>query len=129
MTNDRYETGMKVRREVLGDDHVDRAEADKSSFDSDFQRYITENAWGAVWARGALSQRERSMITIGILAALGHYDEVAMHVRAARNTGATKQDIAEVMLHVAIYAGIPAAHSAVAVAKTVYAETDPESGT
>jgi 4-carboxymuconolactone decarboxylase len=126
MTNDRYEAGMKVRREVLGDDHVDRAEAEKTPFDIDFQRYITENAWGAVWARGGLSQRERSMITIAILAALGHHDEVAMHVRAARQTGATKQDIAEVMLHVAIYAGIPAAHSAVAVAKSVFAETDPE---
>lgn len=129
MTNDRYDTGMEVRRGVLGDAHVDRAEADTTPFDADFQRYITENAWGAVWARKALSQRERSMITIGILAALGHYNEVEMHVRAARNTGATKQDIAEVMLHVAIYAGVPAAHSAVAVAKSVYAETDPESTT
>lgn len=127
MTNDRYETGMKVRREVLGDDHVDRAEADKTSFDAEFQRFITESAWGAVWSRGGLSQRERSMITIGILAALGHHDEVAMHVRAARQTGATKQDIAEVMLHVAIYAGIPAAHSAITVAKAVFAETDRES--
>lgn len=117
-----YETGMKTRRAVLGDAHVDRAEAAKRPFDADFQRLITEGAWGSVWSRPGLTHRERSMITIALLAALGHWDEVAMHVRATRNTGASPEDVKEALLHVAIYAGVPAANHAIKIARAAYAE-------
>ena len=108
---------MAVRRAVLGDAHVDRAEAAKTTFDDDFQRFITEGAWGSVWSRSGLSQRERSLITIALLAALGHDEEVAMHVRGTANTGATANDLKEVLLHVAVYAGVPAANRAFKIAK------------
>jgi 4-carboxymuconolactone decarboxylase len=114
---DRFDTGMETRRAVLGDAHVDRAEAAKTQFDADFQRFITEGAWGSVWSRPGLSQRERSLITIALLAALGHDEEVAMHVRATANTGATPDDVKEVLLHVAVYAGVPAANRAFKIAK------------
>jgi 4-carboxymuconolactone decarboxylase len=120
--NSRYAEGMKVRREVLGDAHVDRAESAKTEFDAAFQQFITEGAWGSVWARPTWTKRERSLVTLALLAALGHHEEVAMHVRATRNTGASPGDIAEVMLHVAIYAGVPAANSAIKVAKQTLAE-------
>ena len=106
----RFETGMKVRRSVLGDTHVDRAEAAKTAFDEDFQRFITEGAWGSVWSRPGLTRRERSLVTIALLAALGHEEELAMHIRATANTGATADDIKETLLHVAVYAGVPAAN-------------------
>ncbi|NQV99540.1 MAG: 4-carboxymuconolactone decarboxylase [Rhodospirillales bacterium] len=115
---------MKVRRKVLGDAHVDRAEANKSEIDADFQRYIVENAWGAVWTRDSLSLRERSMLTICMMASLGHQEELAMHIRAARNTGATRQDIIEVLLQVAVYAGVPTANTAFAIAKKTFLELD-----
>ncbi len=118
--SDRFEAGMAVRRSVLGDGHVDRAEATKTAFDEDFQRFITEGAWGSVWSRPDLSKRERSLITIALLAALGHDDEVAMHVRATANTGATPEDLREVLLHVAVYAGVPAANRAIKIVKQVY---------
>ncbi len=120
--SERYEAGMKTRREVLGDAHVDRAEANKRPFDEDFQRMITEGAWGSVWSRPGLSKRERSVVTIALLAALGHWDEVAMHVRATRNTGASPEDVMEAILHVAVYAGVPAANHAIKVARAAYAE-------
>ncbi len=120
--SERYETGMKTRRAVLGDAHVDRAEAAKRPFDEDFQRLITESAWGSVWSRPGLTPRERSIVTLALLAALGHWDEVAMHVRATRNTGATPEDVKEALLHVAIYAGVPAANHAIKVARAAYAE-------
>lgn len=120
---DRYDRGMQVRRTVLGDAHVDRAEQNKTSFDEDFQAFITRGAWGDVWAREQLTHRERSMITIALLAALGHDEEVAMHIRATRNTGATMEDVREVMLHVAVYAGVPAANSAIRIAREVYRES------
>ena len=120
--SERYEAGMKTRREVLGDAHVDRAEANKKPFDEDFQRMITEGAWGSVWSRPGLSKRERSVVTIALLAALGHWDEVAMHVRATKNTGASPEDVMEAILHVAVYAGVPAANHAIMVARTAYAE-------
>jgi 4-carboxymuconolactone decarboxylase len=120
--SDAYDTGMKTRREVLGDAHVDRAEANKKPFDADFQRLITEGAWGSVWARPGLSHRERSLVTIALLAALGHWDEVAMHVRSTKNTGATPEEVMEAILHVAIYAGVPAANHAIKVARTAYAD-------
>jgi 4-carboxymuconolactone decarboxylase len=114
---DRFDDGMKIRRAVLGHAHVERAEAAKTVFDADFQQFITEGAWGSVWARPGLTGRERSLITIALLAALGHDEEVAMHVRATANTGASANDIKEALLHVAVYAGVPAANQAFKVAK------------
>jgi 4-carboxymuconolactone decarboxylase len=114
---DRFNLGMETRRAVLGDAHVDRAEAAKTAFDTDFQAFITEGAWGSVWSRPGLTRRERSLITIALLAALGHDEEVAMHVRATANTGATAEDIKEALLHVAVYAGVPAANRAFRIAK------------
>ena len=121
MADDRHELGMKVRRGVLGEAHVDRAEARKSPFDEDFQRFITEGAWGSVWSRPGLDRRTRSMLVIALMAALGHEEELAMHIRATRNTGATREDVKEVLLMVAVYAGVPAANTAIRVAKEVYA--------
>ena len=121
---DNYENGMATRRSVLGDTHVDNAEAAKTDFDTDFQRFITEGAWGSVWSRPGLTKRERSIITIALLAALGHDDELAMHVRATRNTGATAEEVKEALLHVAVYAGVPAANSAIKIVKKVYEERE-----
>jgi 4-carboxymuconolactone decarboxylase len=123
-----YETGMKTRRKVLGDAHVTRAEAGKTEFDAPFQELITEAAWGHVWSRPNISLRERSMITIALLAALGQDEEVAMHVRSCRNTGASAEDIREALLHVAIYAGVPAANHAIKIVKETFAELDREKG-
>ncbi|UJQ95469.1 4-carboxymuconolactone decarboxylase [Mariluticola halotolerans] len=122
----RFEQGMKVRRSVLGDVHVDKTEASKSGFDAPFQELITETAWGNVWARPQFSKRERSIVTIALLAALGHDEEVAMHVRATANTGATRDDVCEALMHVAVYAGVPAANRAFKIAKEVYAKIDAE---
>ena len=124
MSDKRYTLGMKTRRAVLGDAHVDRAEANKMPFDEDFQRFITEGAWGSVWSRDGLTKRERSLVTIALLSALGHDEEVAMHVRATVNTGASADDLKEVFLHVAVYAGVPAANRAIKIAKTAYAELE-----
>lgn len=115
------EKGMATRRRVLGDAHVDRAEAAKSAFDEPFQALITDAAWGHVWARGTISLRERSMMTIALLAGLGNDHELAMHVRATRNTGATEADVMEALLHVAIYAGVPRANHAIRIAKETFA--------
>jgi 4-carboxymuconolactone decarboxylase len=121
--DDRYAAGMAVRRQVLGDAHVERAEAAKTDFDADFQRFITEGAWGSVWSRPGLTPRERSLVTLAILAAKGHHNEVAMHARATANTGATPDDLKEVLLHVAVYAGVPAANEAIRTVKeTLQAE-------
>ena len=117
-----YDTGMKTRRAVLGDAHVDRAEAAKTAIDEPFQSFITEGAWGSVWAREGLSPRDRSLITLALLAAGGHWDEVAMHIRATANTGVTPEEVREALLHVAVYAGVPAANHALKVAKATYAE-------
>jgi 4-carboxymuconolactone decarboxylase len=122
--DDRFDLGMRVRRSVLGDAHVDRAEAGKTAFDAPFQRLITEAAWGHVWSRPDWTARERSMVTIALLAALGHDEEVAMHVRATANTGATRDDIREALLHVAIYAGIPAANHAFKIVARVLDDID-----
>ena len=121
---ERFKQGMTTRRSVLGDAHVDRAQAAATEFDEPFQELITEAAWGHVWSRPALTKRERSMITIALLAALGQDDEVAMHVRATANTGATREDIREALLHVAIYAGVPAANHAIKIAKQVFEQMD-----
>jgi 4-carboxymuconolactone decarboxylase len=120
---DRYERGMKTRRQVLGDVHVDRATANATPFDQDFQRYITEAAWGDVWSRPGLDHRTRHLITLAVLAALGRETELEMHVRATRNTGVTPEDLREVLMQVAVYAGVPAANSAFAAAKRAYAQT------
>ncbi|NKK71932.1 4-carboxymuconolactone decarboxylase [Rhizobium leguminosarum bv. viciae] len=124
--SERYRQGMATRRAVLGDAHVDRAAATSTEFDRPFQELITEAAWGHVWARPALTKRERSIITIALLAALGQDDEVAMHVRATANTGATREDICEALLHVAIYAGVPAANHAIKIAKQAFEQMDAE---
>ncbi|MER9744240.1 4-carboxymuconolactone decarboxylase [Mesorhizobium sp. M0187] len=120
----RYRTGLTVRRSVLGDPHVDRSEDAVTDFDRPFQELITEAAWGTVWARPGFSKRERSIVTLALLAALGHDEEVAMHVRATANTGASRDDICEAFLHVAIYAGVPAANRAFRIAKEVFSEMD-----
>jgi 4-carboxymuconolactone decarboxylase len=115
-----YDTGMAVRREVLGDAHVDAVETARTGLDHDFDRFITETAWGSVWSRPGLDRRTRSLVTIGILAALGRREELAMHLRATRNTGTTPQEVAEVLLHVGVYAGILAAHAAMGAAKAEF---------
>lgn len=120
MSDSLYDDGMKVRRSVLGDAHVDKAEANKTAFDADFQEYITKNAWGAVWNRPGLTKRERSLITIALMAALGHEEELAMHLRATKNTGATEEEVKEVLLHTAVYAGVPVANGAFKIAKDVF---------
>lgn len=119
---DRYQQGMEVRRSVLGHAHVDRAEAAKSGFDAAFQNMITEGAWGTVWASDGISRRERSMLTIALLAATGNFEEIAMHVRATARTGASPDDIAEALQHVAVYAGVPRANNALKIAKETFAE-------
>ena len=115
---------MRVRRDVLGDAHVDRAEAAKTQFDTAFQGLITEAAWGTVWASDAITRRERSMITLALLAATGNFDEIPMHIRATARTGARPRDVIEAFLHVAIYAGLPAANQAIKLAKETYAEME-----
>ena len=112
-------TGMRVRREVLGDAHVDRAIASTSDFTADFQDYITRSAWGDVWSRPGLDRQTRSAITLAVLAALGHEDELAMHVRAALRIGLTPAQIKEVLLQVAVYAGVPAANTAFRIAQPI----------
>ena len=119
---ERSAAGMRTRREVLGDAHVDRAEAGTTEFTAPFQDFITRYAWGEVWNRPGLSRPERSMITLAMLAALGRDEELAMHVRAARRNGLTQAQIAEVLLQVAVYAGVPAANRAFAVARAVLEE-------
>jgi 4-carboxymuconolactone decarboxylase len=116
MTESRFDLGMKVRKEVLGNEYVEQALARTTEFDADFQRFITESAWGSVWARPDLDRRTRSLVTIAILAALGR-EELAVHLRASRNTGVDPHEIAEVLLHVAVYAGVPAANAAFSLAK------------
>ena len=113
--------GPATRRRVLGDAHVDRAEAASTSFDAPFQALITEAAWGHVWSRDTISLRERSMLTIALLAGLGNDHELALHIRATCNTGASEADVQEVLLHVAIYAGVPRANHAFRIAKETFA--------
>ncbi|NNK78766.1 MAG: 4-carboxymuconolactone decarboxylase [Litoreibacter sp.] len=125
---DRFEQGMKTRREVLGDAHVDRAEASKTAFDTPFQTMITETAWGTVWSGDGISRRERSMLTLALLAATGNFEEIPMHVRATANTGASQQDIMEAFQHVAIYAGVPKANHAIKLAKATFAEMEASDG-
>jgi len=122
--SDRYDQGMSTRRAVLGDAHVDRAEAAKSDFDTAFQTLITEGAWGTVWSDDAITRRERSMLTLALLAATGNFEEIPMHIRATANTGASQEDVIQAFLHVAIYAGVPKANHAIKLAKQTYAEME-----
>jgi 4-carboxymuconolactone decarboxylase len=124
---DRHEQGMQLRRAVLGDEHVDRAEARKTAFTEDFQDLITRYAWGEIWTRSGLDRRMRSAITMTALIARGHYEELALHVRAALRNGLTPDEIAEVLLHSAIYCGVPAANSAFKVAQRVIEEEEGQS--
>ena len=122
--SERHRQGMGTRRKVLGAAHVDRAEANKTAFDEPFQTLITEAAWGHVWSRDTITHRERSMLTLALLAGLGNFEELALHTRATANTGASRDDIMEVMLHVAIYAGVPRANHAIKVVKQTLDEMD-----
>jgi 4-carboxymuconolactone decarboxylase len=122
--SDKYETGMKTRRKVLGDAHVDKAEAAKTEFDQPFQTLITEGAWGTVWSNDNITLRERSMLTLALLAATSNFDEIPMHIRATANTGASKTDVMEAFQHVAIYAGVPKANHALKLAKQTYKEME-----
>lgn len=124
--SERHDKGMEVRRAVLGNDHVDRAELAKTPFDAPFQEMITETAWGTLWASDTISKRDRSLITLALLAAGGHWDELAMHIRATANTGATPDEVREAFMHVAIYAGVPAANHALKIARATYAEMGAE---
>lgn len=121
---DRQKTGMAVRRAVLGDAHVDRAEAARTPFDDPFQTLITESAWGTLWADDTIPWRERSMLTLALLAATGNFDEIPMHIRACARTGATQADVMQAFLHVAVYAGVPRANHAIKLAKQTFAEPD-----
>jgi 4-carboxymuconolactone decarboxylase len=122
MTDDAYDAGMRARREILGDAHVDRAIEGTTEFTAAFQDFITRYAWGAVWTRDGLDRRTRSCITLAILTALGREHEIALHVRAARANGLTPEEISEVILHTAVYAGVPAANVAYAIAQRVLDE-------
>jgi 4-carboxymuconolactone decarboxylase len=119
---DQYDRGMEVRREVLGDEHVDNAIAKTTDFTRDFQDLITRNAWGEIWTRPGLDRRMRSAITMTALIALGHFEELAMHVRAARRNGLSDDEIKEVLLQSAVYCGVPAANRAFAIADRVLQE-------
>jgi len=121
---DKFNAGMSIRRQVLGDDHVDKSLEQKTKFDEPFQKLITESAWGTVWANDTISLRERSMLTLALLAATGNFDEIPMHIRATKNTGASIEDVREVFMHVAIYAGVPKANHAIKIAKKIYKEMD-----
>ncbi len=117
--DDVFDQGMTVRREVLGDEHVDRAAARTTPFTEPFQEFITRYAWGGVWAREGLDRRTRSCVTLALLTALQCHDELALHVRAALRNGLTREEIGEVLLHTAVYAGVPAANKAFAIAQEV----------
>ena len=122
MSDDTYERGMRVRREVLGDEHVDAAIEGTTEHTADFQDFITRYAWGEIWSRPGLDRRTRSAATLGVLTALGRLDELALHVRAARRNGLTPEEIAEVLLQCAVYCGVPAANSAFQVFRRVMEE-------
>jgi 4-carboxymuconolactone decarboxylase len=126
MSDELYDAGMKVRREVLGDEHVDRAAAKTTEFSQPFQDYITRAAWGSVWTRDGLDRRTRSFITLAALTALQCHEELAMHVRVAIHNGLTAQEIGEVLLHTGVYAGVPAANTATAIAQRVLADLGEE---
>jgi 4-carboxymuconolactone decarboxylase len=122
----RYDDGMRVRREVLGDDHVDQATAAATEFTDDFQRLITEYAWGTIWTRPGLDRRSRSLVTLTALVARGHHEELEMHLRAALRNGLTVEEIKEVLLQTAVYCGVPDANTAFRIAQQVLDPTEEE---
>src|SRR5215469_2181508 len=122
MKDSSYEAGLAVRRRVLGDAHVKRSLDNATDFDREFQELATRHAWGDIWTRPGLDHRTRSLITIALLAAGGNHEELKLHVRATRNTGATAEEVKEVLLQVAVYAGVPAANAAFRIAKSAYEE-------
>ena len=122
MKDPAYEAGLAVRRRVLGDAHVKRSLENATTFDQDFQDLVTRHAWGDIWTRPGLDDRTRSLITIAMLAAGGRHEELSLHIRATSNTGATQDEVKEVLLQVAVYAGVPAANSAFRIAKTAFEE-------
>jgi 4-carboxymuconolactone decarboxylase len=122
---EQYAKGMEVRRAVLGDAHVDRAQARRNAFNEEFQDLITRYAWGEIWTRPGLPRHTRSLVTLALMIALGHHDEFKMHVRAAFNNGVTRDELKEVILHCAIYAGVPAANAAFHMAEEVFREMEP----
>jgi 4-carboxymuconolactone decarboxylase len=122
MSDDAYRAGLAVRRRVLGDAHVTRATESATDFDRDFQEFITRHAWGALWTRPGLDLKTRSLLTIAILATLGRSEELRLHVGATRNTGATPEEVRETLMHVAVYAGMPAANAAFRIAKDALAD-------
>jgi 4-carboxymuconolactone decarboxylase len=124
MTDDQHQRGMRIRREVLGDEHVDRAVARTTDDTAAFQDFITRYAWGEIWARPGLDRRTRSAVTLTALTALGHFEELAMHIRAARRNGMTTEEIGEVLLQCAVYCGVPAANQAFQVFQRVLAEDE-----
>jgi 4-carboxymuconolactone decarboxylase len=126
MPDEHYDRGMLVRRAVLGEEHVDRAQASTTEFTRDYQELITRYAWGEIWSRPGLDRKIRSMLVIAMTASLGRLEELKLHVRGARNTGVTRDEVKEVLLQVAVYAGVPAANSAFAAAAAVYREIDEE---
>lgn len=126
--NERAQQGAQVRREVLGDAHVDRADAKTTGFTRPFQEYITEAVWGSIWTRPGLDRRTRSCITLAVLTALGRPEEIAMHVRAAIGNGVTTEEVAEVLLHTGAYAGVPAANAAFAIGQKVLDELEGPEG-
>ena len=126
MSDSQREKGMRIRREVLGDAHVDKAVAETTEFTEPFQDFITRVAWGDVWARPGLERKARSFVTLAALTALGREAEIGMHVRAALRNGCSSAEIAEVLLHTAVYAGVPAANQAFAIAKRVIEEVEKE---
>jgi 4-carboxymuconolactone decarboxylase len=126
MTDSKYDRGMAVRRSVLGDRHVDASLEGATDFTRDFQRYLTENVWGDIWTRPGLERKTRSMLVIAITASLGRLEELELHLRASVNTGATRDEVKEVLMHVAGYAGVPAANTAFKIAAKVYRQIDEE---
>lgn len=122
--SERFDKGMVTRRQVLGDAHVNRAEAARTDFDTPFQQMITETAWGTLWSDDTITRRERSMLTLAILAATGNFEEIPMHIRATLNTGASADDVMQAFMHVAVYAGVPKANHAIKLAKQTYAEME-----
>lgn len=120
---DSHDRGMETRRSVLGDDHVNQALAAETDLSADFQSYIVEAAWSAVWSRPGLDKRTRHLITIALLAGLGHQHELELHLRSIQNTSTSPEDVREALMHVAVYAGVPAANSAFALLNRIFGET------
>ena len=121
-----YEKGLAVRTRILGRAHVERARQNATPLDEDFQTFITQYAWGGIWTRPGLDHRTRSLLTIAMLAALGHHEELKLHIRATRNTGATRDEVKEVLMQVAVYAGVPNANTAFRLARETYDQMDKE---